>query len=688
MRARLRIKNMNGVSTDKSGEILEDMVLYTGPNGSGKSTRLKAIQLALLGYVPDGPRTARDIMHYATANEMAVGFEIPFLRVDRILSGNTSSASIKTAVGPDEGDYKDAEATEKEKQNRIFAELGGEPFALDLGAFTAMNENQQRAFILDLCASKDEGDPLQLIRERLAKEGVGPETRAMQKALRAVEGKPENLSQALLQLTAILRSQKLELENAIKKAKGTAQDMAKERTSHNTSGASIAETKEEIEKAQKALEEIAAEKAKIQVAGRVNQAQASQLKAIEDQIEAKQRSTSSTTNAEHSTAAKVTAEREAKDLAAELQTLDTKIADLEALIERTKVDQAVLDKEILTGQQRIQNAKRRADLLQEGKCSLNLECNQPPEAFQEALQAALKSIGYFSKGQAQTEAALKEIGDKILAQVMELRAAEKRRREIPSLIANAERKATAAARHLEILKEIAELQATRETLQGHEAEAVVTADEEALAARETGVRTRLAELKALLEQKELQKAAEIAFTRALQERQENEEDLTVVKKALDVVGPKGMQAEAAKVAAGPFLTAVNMVLRRFDLKAYVETERNGKAVFEWGLEHPAHGKRRWEVLPTSYKAIMGAAVALAFFSLRAAKKAILIIDDLEHLDTPNRTRFFEAVAAAIKDRTLDLFVGAQTLPQKPGKVLKVINLGSPGEGQQHDTQAA
>jgi exonuclease SbcC len=689
MRARLRIKNMSGVTTDRTGEILEDMVVYTGPNGSGKSTRLKAIQLALLGYIPGGPRTARDIMHYATAKEMAVGFEIPFLRVDRFISGTTNSASIKTSVGPDEGNFKDEEATEKDKQAKILADLGGGPYAMDLGAFVEMNENQQRAFILDLCASPDEGDPLQAIRDRLTEKGVGPETRPMMKAFAAIEGTPDNLPQALLQLTGILRSQKLELENSIKKAKGTAQDMVRDRTSHNTSGASIAETKEEIEKAQKDLEEIAAEKGKLFAAGYANEATASQLKAIEDAIAAKWRSTSSTMDAEQTAAAQAEANEQEKVWAERLKEIEEAIVELEAAIDAARAEQASADKESNLAQQRIRNAQRRADLLQEGKCPLNLECNHPPEAFQEALQAALKSVGYFGKGKAQAEAAASEATKKVLELTKQRSAAQKRLMEIPGLIATAQAKARNAARHLQVLKEIAELEKTRETLKSHEAEAVVTADEEVLAAKEEGVRSRLAELKKLLEEKELQKAAEIAFTRALQDRQEREEDLAIVKAAVDIVGPKGMQAEAAKVAAGPFLSAVNLTLRRFALKAYVETERGGKPIFEWGLEHLQHGKRRWEVLPTSYRAIMGAAVALAFFGLRASRKAILIVDDLEHLDERNRTRFFEAVAAAIKDKVLDLFVGAQTLPQKAGKILKVINLQpATDDGTHPETQAA
>jgi len=181
-----------------------------------------------------------------------------------------------------------------------------------------------------------------------------------------------------------------------------------------------------------------------------------------------------------------------------------------------------------------------------------------------------------------------------------------------------------------------------------------------LLAREAGLRARLRELNELLEAKEIQKANEIAFARALEDKERLAEWLKTVKAALAVLGPKGLQTEVARTAAGPFLAAVNMTLRHFGLKAYVETERNGKPVFSMGLEHPLHGRRPWAALPKSYRAIMGCAIALAFFTLRASRKAILAVDDLEHLDERNRRRFLEVILAKVKDGSLDLFVGAST----------------------------
>ena len=49
-----------------------DLQYLYGPNGAGKSTILKAIQLALLGYIPGEPKKASAIAKHARGNMLSI----------------------------------------------------------------------------------------------------------------------------------------------------------------------------------------------------------------------------------------------------------------------------------------------------------------------------------------------------------------------------------------------------------------------------------------------------------------------------------------------------------------------------------------------------------------------------------------------------------------------------------------
>lgn len=667
MRAKLKLENMNGITVT---EEIEDMILFTGSNGAGKSTRLTALLLALLGYVPDGPKRAKDIMAYATAKEMRVSLDGPMLAIERKFSGTRSAGKTSITVQPETDDFRNDKATDKEKNARILNEIGGEPFALDLGAFSAMNQNQQREYILKLCASEDHEDPLELIYCRLEENSMDPEQDPIHDIFRAQEirGQSEEVLPIVLSNSlAILRSRKLKLEKDIRDLKETARHLAKEKRDINTSAESIRETKAAIAAVQKDLEDVAKEKGKTETAGTAQASLESQVKSLRRQLDDKASSLALHINSDLAAVAEwqEAARNRQGHLIKRLEELRQGIPQARERIDLLQEDLDKARQRETEERVRIRNAQARADLLQEGQCPIGFKCPFPPTDFRESQEASIRKIGYFSKGHKIAQETIGILSNQmaelrtIVADLeREERDLEHQRVNLASEVQTSMIEQATIAEMDSIREQIAELE------KRGEAGEVITGDE-VLDAKEQGLRARLHELNEALEDKEIQKANEISFARALEDRSTYERWLEVIKEALEILGPKGLQSEAAKKASGPFLDSVNEIMSHFDLKAYVETERKGTPIFEMGLEHNSHGRRPWAVLPKSFRAIMGCAIGLAVFQLTESKKSILVVDDLEHLDPRTRASFLEVISDQIKAGSLDLFVGAGSIEQPP-----------------------
>lgn len=85
----------------KTSYNLKDMMYFYGPNGSGKSTILQAVQLALLGYIPETNKTKEAIFKHANGRVLAVTLELTddvgeCITIER--SWIRSGSSIKTSI--------------------------------------------------------------------------------------------------------------------------------------------------------------------------------------------------------------------------------------------------------------------------------------------------------------------------------------------------------------------------------------------------------------------------------------------------------------------------------------------------------------------------------------------------------------------------------------------------------------
>ena len=145
---------MSGIKGQDGKQDLTGRDIIIGNNGAGKTTRMQAMSLAALGYVPGKGKTIADTFELASDDTMTVGIETEtsdilraFVKSSKLASDGTMDVKItqKITVTPSQG-----ERSIKEKEQRISEILGDFPTMLDFGAFIELTDNKKRDFIYNL----------------------------------------------------------------------------------------------------------------------------------------------------------------------------------------------------------------------------------------------------------------------------------------------------------------------------------------------------------------------------------------------------------------------------------------------------------------------------------------------------------------------------------------------------------
>jgi len=134
--------------------------ILIGPNGMGKTTRLQAVGIALLGYVPGKGKLPAETFKLANADTMSVGlvtdnltFARTFTRSEK--SGKDGSNNVTVSqditISPSRGEKKAAD-----KEARIAAEVGSFPVMLDFNEFLSLSDPKRRDFIYGLSVIESE----------------------------------------------------------------------------------------------------------------------------------------------------------------------------------------------------------------------------------------------------------------------------------------------------------------------------------------------------------------------------------------------------------------------------------------------------------------------------------------------------------------------------------------------------
>ncbi len=74
--AKITKLTLDGYKGQSAVEQLSGLDIFVGPNGAGKSSRPEGLSLALLGYVPGGPKQVGEIMKNTANDQMTVGITL------------------------------------------------------------------------------------------------------------------------------------------------------------------------------------------------------------------------------------------------------------------------------------------------------------------------------------------------------------------------------------------------------------------------------------------------------------------------------------------------------------------------------------------------------------------------------------------------------------------------------------
>lgn len=146
----IRARTIKGNTFDQE---LTGKDIFVGPNGSGKSTRLQAVQLAMLGYIP-GKKTNSETFKLSSGEEMTAGLQLEGFSFDRsiIRTEKLKGTGVKDikysesiTVSPSKG-----ESNTTQMNARITAETGNFPMVFDFQQFLDMSDTKRREFIYGL----------------------------------------------------------------------------------------------------------------------------------------------------------------------------------------------------------------------------------------------------------------------------------------------------------------------------------------------------------------------------------------------------------------------------------------------------------------------------------------------------------------------------------------------------------
>src|SRR5690348_6629722 len=141
----IRTKHFKGKTIEQE---LTGKDIFIGPNGSGKSTRLQALMMAILGYVPgEGKDESETFELCSSADAITAGlqtdtftFDRTIKRTEKLQADDTKKISFgqSLSVSPTKG-----EKTDSDMKTRVKLEMGDFPMVFDFDLFMKLSDSKR-----------------------------------------------------------------------------------------------------------------------------------------------------------------------------------------------------------------------------------------------------------------------------------------------------------------------------------------------------------------------------------------------------------------------------------------------------------------------------------------------------------------------------------------------------------------
>lgn len=660
----IREIGITNVKGQTARQTLTGKDLIIGRNGSGKTTRMQAIGLAMLGYVPGKGKTVADTFQLASDDEMYVDmitdsfdFERGFVKKRKTDKFGEESVTISQSlmVSPSKG-----ETTNTQKEQRIRQEIGDFPVMLDFGAFIGMTDNQQRDFIYNLS-----GGGFSWNRERVEKELTAAllTQELQEKNADLYECMKTNIEDTIKQYREIMDVQSGILamsEHAKDKlkywkkervnAESAAQKLTELKNRCNETDRDLAINQEKLKELQAKKEELIKSLAELASKNKTLEDKKAELAKLQEEIEKLAETPDATVLTEM--------EETIKTLTAEILDAEALLPEYESREISLKNDMASLDEAIRQENEKLPalkdelatiNAeiKANSNLLKRiaesnGCCAFspNIPCNQNFSEFIENTNNTMDEL-YEKKDAA--ELRIKEV-QKAIDELQEKRKDTQEQQEKldaekkESMLSVVEKKKQIDENHTRLL----ELQSREPVLAAKkQQEAILTVYLED---------NQLVDLTAMEEQKTLLTEQIERLTSTIDEQKKVRNDLANIKANIidsqtarfnelswsqisEALGQKGIKGKMTKEALSPLRNDVNEKLHGLGINKefFFETSSDtGKEIFEFGWSGTP-----FSALSTGEQLLLMTALMTAIIEKAAPPIKCLAIDNINDLDRYN-----------------------------------------------------
>lgn len=660
----IRTKNIKGNTFDQE---LTGKDIFVGPNGSGKSTRLQAVQLAMLGYIP-GKKTNPETFKLSSGEEMTAGLQLDAFSFDRSIVRTeklkgTGAKEVKYSesitVSPNKG-----EKNTTQMNARISAETGNFPMVFDFQQFLDMSDAKRREFIYSLSPiSSEDWDKKKVtahLTQKLLTQGL-QETNpdlydASQELIKdCLDEWPNDydLPSGLQAMTSWVESQQKHWNKKQSDATGAVRELADMKNKLEETDRDITTKKEELKDFRQQHTSVhGLIEAGYEIKRQWEQKR-ERLEAIKGEIE-------------HLTAG--LAVKPDRDYGSEIKTLQQSIKQTNVSTE-AKIIQDQIDALVVLRESKIaegMEAKQKAD-------KLNLELNEMRRVLQGIQDKGAKvcvlhsSIGCdkdfskFTNYTSERDPNLQKQIEDLLQMQNELRLEIKSLREQEgaleqskqALYKSADDENTANDRirsRIEIIRkdeqeEIRRYQDTQNKIINlqQEQERLLNDKQPAFAPLEilepqlSALSRQIEELERVIEEKEKAKITLSNAQTAMISASKAQYYFTACKSLAEALGAKGIQGELVKGVLGPIEDSINDNLRLMGIQypMFFSTEsETGKEVFQFGWIKNDR-KTNFDVLSTGEKLMFLSAFLVTLLERANPPLKVLALDDINNLDKKN-----------------------------------------------------
>ena len=675
----IRFKNFKGSSGSQE---LTGVDFFIGRNGSGKTTRLQAVALSMVGYIPGKGKKAESVFRFATGDSMAAGltmengfsFDRTFektTKVNKKQGTSTTSIGESVTVSPGKG-----EKTDTQKKGRIQEEIGSFPVMLDIDEFLTLSDSKRRDFMYSLSPITTSEWTEEKIAGYLLTELAPPELETNNKELfivtvdaikEALEQFPDGYAvsdglQAMIDWTAIQLSY---WKGKEKDSQGAVRQLSDLKNQQEATDRDIVAEKAELDDLNKKL--IEAEKKLSQHSERkeLYNKKLKKMQELQDQLKAIQEQDADAEAPPDYKALIEQANAEIKmgpDITEAVAEKGKEITSHKTILDRflaEKNDMEVSRRVILANVQSLREAYSQVENMQ-GACVIHKDvlCPKDFTGFDgfiqakedEAADAVSKLDEQIKILQSGIDKGTEEIKT-IRTDIEALKESVNKAKEHNNRVAE---KVNALTKSMNDYENGMKRQADRKELLQNELKALqdepaLELEDLALLERQIyGIRARIAELKPSVETKETAKQNLITLQKSLMDNRVSDYKATAFADIAKALGPKGIQGEMVKEILEPLKEEIkaNLVLMgKDDVTPYFETESDtGQEIFQFGWFNEKKHQVNFDVLSTGEQLVFLAALLTTIIDRAQPKIKALIIDNVNHLDAVNFQLVLDGVA--------------------------------------------